>query len=312
MVSVSVVMPVYNGARFLAATVGSILAQTERELELIAVDDGSTDATPDILASYAARDPRIRIIRQRENGGITRALITGCDAAVAPVIARQDCGDVSRPERLRRALELLAANPDCVLAACEAEFVGPGGERLYVTAHATLAVRDALLHAALPELIGLPHHGTAVFRAEAYRAAGGYRPQFYFAQDVDLWIRLAGVGAILIDPEAQYEARMELGAISSRHRDAQMASALLSLQVRDATTDAEREDVLTRASSIRPRTREGNTDAGRRSLDAKALYFIASCLRRQANPKWRRYAIRSLGRNPLHLRSWLILLRSTP
>jgi hypothetical protein len=306
MVSVSVVLPIFNGARQLPATVESILGQTEKDLELVTVDDGSTDDTAAILASYAARDPRVRVVRQPANGGITRALVAGCAAARAPIIARQDCGDVSRPERLRRALALLAANPDCVLAACEAEYTGPAGERLYVTEQRKLAVRDALLHAPLSGLVGLPHHGTAVFRADAYHAAGGYREQFYFAQDVDLWIRLAALGAICIDPEPLYEARTDLGAISSRHRAAQVASASLSLQLRDATSDAMRDDLLARAAQIRPRR-----GPRRRRDDARALYFIASCLRKQSNRAWRQYALRSLGRNPLQLRAWTILFRRT-
>jgi glycosyltransferase involved in cell wall biosynthesis len=307
MVSVSVVLPVYNGARLLPATVESILGQTERDLELIAVDDGSTDDTAAVLAGYVARDRRVRVLRQRENGGITRALIAGCNAATAPVIARQDNGDVSRPERLQRALASLEANPDCVVAACEAEYLGPEGERLYVTNHSALDVREALLRAPLAGLLGLPHHGTAVFRADAYRRAGGYREQFYFAQDVDLWIRLAALGTICIDPEPLYEARTDLGAISSRHRPAQVASATISLQLRDATSDSARQELLARAAAIRPQPGARR----RRSDDAKALYFIASCLRQQSNVKWRRYALRSLERNPLQLRAWAIFLRGS-
>jgi glycosyltransferase involved in cell wall biosynthesis len=308
MVSVSVVLPVYNGARLLPATVESILGQTERDLELIAVDDGSTDDTPAVLARYAARDPRVRVLRQPENGGITRALIAGCDAATAPAIARQDNGDLSRPERLRRALAALDSTPEAVLVACEAEYLGPEGERLYVTKHASVDIREALLRAPLQGLIGLPHHGTAVFRADAYRRAGGYRLQFYFAQDVDLWIRLAKLGEIRIDPEPLYEARTDLGAISSRHRAAQVATATISLQLRDASSDAEREQLLARASAIRPLR---GAKRHRRD-DARALYFIASCLRRQSNAKWRQYALRSLRSNPLQLGAWAILFRRTP
>lgn len=307
MVSVSVVLPVYNGARLLPATVDSILGQTVRDLELIAVDDGSTDDTAAVLDAYAKRDPRVRVVRQSENGGITRALIAGCDAATAALIARQDCGDVSRPTRLERSLALMSNDEGCVLAACEAEYAGPGGERLYVTNHATLGVREALLYADLSGLIGLPHHGTAVFRASAYREAGGYRPQFYFAQDVDLWIRLAKLGEIRIDPEPLYEARTDVAAISSRHRAAQVATATISLQLRDATSDAQREELLARAAAIRP-VRGARR---RRRDDAAALYFIASCLRRESNGAWRRYALRSLRSNPLQLRAWAILFRRT-
>jgi glycosyltransferase involved in cell wall biosynthesis len=91
-VKLSVVMSVLNGAGDLARTLDSIFAQTERDFELIVIDDGSTDDTPSILARQS--DPRIRVITQ-PNEGLTRALIRGCEAARAPLIARHDCGDVS-------------------------------------------------------------------------------------------------------------------------------------------------------------------------------------------------------------------------
>src|SRR5438132_1427436 len=80
---VSVVMSVYNGAAHLRPTLDSIASQTLRDVEIIVVDDGSTDATGDILREAAGRDARIRIITQ-ENRGLTRALIRGCATATAP------------------------------------------------------------------------------------------------------------------------------------------------------------------------------------------------------------------------------------
>ncbi len=80
---ISIVMGVYNDARHLRAALDSVLSQQGVELELIAVDDGSTDESPAILAEAAARDPRVRVVVQ-ENAGLTRALIRGCSLALAP------------------------------------------------------------------------------------------------------------------------------------------------------------------------------------------------------------------------------------
>jgi glycosyltransferase involved in cell wall biosynthesis len=276
---VSVVLPVYNGAMSLAATVDSILTQTERDLELIVVDDGSTDATAAILRGYT--DPRMRVIRQ-ENGGITRALIRGCQAARASLIARQDCGDVSRPERLERLLPLLAT---CVLAASEVAYFAPGGEAMYTTAHASKDIRDGLLHGGIDTIQSLPHHGSAVFRADAYERAGGYRAQFYFAQDLDLWIRMAALGDVCISQDVLYEARIDIRTISSLHRPEQVASTALTIALRDGGDPS----LVEEAAAIQPQKR-----AQSRLTDVRALYFIAACLRQKNDLRWLRYAWRAV------------------
>lgn len=274
---VSVVLPVYNGAASLGQTIETVLAQTMSDFELIIIDDGSTDATPSVLGAY--KDERIRVIRQ-ENGGITRALIAGCDAAKAGIIARQDSGDLSRPERLERMLPLLET---CVVAASQVAYSGPKGEALYTTSHTSKNVRYSLLHAGIGAIQSLPHHGSAIFRTDVYRRSGGYRPQFYFAQDLDLWIRMAALGDICITDDVLYEARIDVRAISSTHRREQVASAAIAIALRDGIGN------LADAAAIRPQRR-----AFTRSNQAKALYFIASCLRRRDDPRWRGYAFRAV------------------
>jgi glycosyltransferase involved in cell wall biosynthesis len=300
---ISVVLPVYNGASELAETIESILGQSEDDFELIAVDDGSTDATPEILGAYASRDSRVRVVRQ-PNGGLTRALIRGCDTVQAALIARQDCGDISRPERLRRMLGLFGARATCVVAAGECEFVGPGGETLYTTNHATKNLRAALLRARIDDIVSLPAGAAAVMRTEAYRRAGGYRAEFYFAQDVDLWIRMAGLGEVSVDPEVLYDVRVGVGTISSLYRAEQVASAAIAIALRDATEEPQRAALLHEAARIRPTPRAASAGA-----EANAHYFIASCLRRRHDERWRGYARRAVSSHPLHLRSWLLLLR---
>jgi glycosyltransferase involved in cell wall biosynthesis len=283
MTRLSVVMSVYNGAATLASSLDSILAQSEPDFELIVVDDGSTDATPHILRE--CRDPRLRVLMQ-PNAGLTLALIRGCSEARADVIARHDCGDRSHLDRFRKQLAVLDENPATVLVSCSTVTLGPGGERLYVARGQGDAVRDTLLHAQLENIQGLTHHGSAMFRRDAYLAAGGYRPQFYFAQDLDLWIRLAALGAIAFVDEELYEAHFHLGAISWTNRDEQIALTRLMLTMRDQPERAD--ELLARAAAIRPSHRKPS-----RVVRAKALYFIASCLRQAGDRRWRRYAWRA-------------------
>jgi glycosyltransferase involved in cell wall biosynthesis len=299
---ISVVMSVYNGAGTVGATIESILAQTERDFELIVVDDGSSDATPAILSSYAARDPRIRVVTQ-DNSGLTRALIRGCELARGEIIARHDADDRSLPERFRKQLEVL--RDDVVLVSCWSRVVGPGREHLYDMRADGDEVRASLLRDDVGSIRGLTGHGTSMFRRADYVAAGGYRAAFWFAQDLDLWLRFAPRGRIVFVPEVLYEVRYEPGAISASRRGDQVALATIALELRD---HPEREsELLARATAIRPRRARGSRRAA-----AQSLYFIASCLRTNGDVRFRRYARMALRKNPLNLRAWLILLRRLP
>ena len=295
MTKISVVLPLFNGAPSLPATLRSIAAQTEGDYELIAIDDGSTDETADILAAEAERDSRVRVITQA-NVGLTRALIRGCSEARAPVIARHDCGDRSHPERFARQLALMDAN---VLVASATRFHGPRNEELYVSRADGEAVRDSLLHADASHVRGIPHHGSAMFRRDDYFAAGGYREQFRFAQDLDLWIRLARRGSIAITDKVLYEATIEPRSISSLHRREQERLTAIAVALRDGGDEAA---LLAEAARVQP------SRSAKPSDEAAGLYFIAKCLRTQRNAAWRSYLLRALRRNPLHWRAWASLL----
>jgi glycosyltransferase involved in cell wall biosynthesis len=302
--TISVVMSVYNGARRLRPTIESILGQTDRDFELVIVDDGSTDATPAILASYAQLDPRVRVITQ-SNTGLTRALIRGCGEARGRLIARQDCGDESHPERLARQRALIDSAPDIVLVSCATAYRGPEGELLYDVSGQGDQVRESLLRDGVDSVRGLTHHGSAMFRRAAYQEAGGYRAEFYFAQDLDLWTRLARLGRIEFLSQVLYDAVIEPRAISAAYRGKQIESAGISLALRDEQlSGSERQALLDHAAAIRP-DRKRNV----RRDEASALYFIASCLRRNGDVRWRGYALTALRSNALHLRTWLLLLR---
>src|SRR5262249_4163130 len=127
---IDVLIPVYNAAATLSSALGSIAAQSFANIRIIAVDDGSTDATPDLLADFARADPRFLIVRQA-NGGIVSALNAGLARAEAPYLARFDSDDIVFPQRLERQRAYLEANPDCVAVGCDAEHIDEHGAPLH-------------------------------------------------------------------------------------------------------------------------------------------------------------------------------------
>jgi glycosyltransferase involved in cell wall biosynthesis len=294
MVKISVVMAAYNSAPTLPRAIDGLLAQTFDDFEIVIVDDGSTDATPTIVNGYAQREPRVRVISQA-NTGLTRALIRGCANARADVIARHDADDRSLPERLEKEYAALTASDDIVLASCGTRFIGPKDEELYIVRANGDEIRRSLLTDPPHKLHGITSHGSAMFRRDAYIRVGGYREQFRVAQDVDLWIRLAQLGRIAIVDDILYEASIGPANISTKNRPAQLASAGIAVRWRDDPRD----EVLEGARNI-TRTKEVDEAAG--------YYFIASCLRRNNDPRWRAYAWEAVRRDPFHLRAWIRLL----
>lgn len=301
---VSVVMSVYNGGRRLPETVESVLSQENVSFEFVIVNDGSTDETSEILERYAAQDARVRILH-REKQGLTKSLIEGCRMARGKYIARQDAGDVSLAGRLRKQLDEISAHADAAAVSGGTRFIGPEGEQLYEVLPVTPDLTTRLLELELNKIEGPSMHGCTMFSREQYEQVGGYRSAFYFAQDLDLWIRLAEIGKHVAIRDVVYEASLTIGAISSRYRKQQVETARLILESarlrRNALSDGE---VLRQGATIRA---DGNKRPGR-SERANALYFIGACLRQRSSPKASRYFQRAFLTYPLHLKSALRLM----
>jgi glycosyltransferase involved in cell wall biosynthesis len=303
---ITVVMGVYNGGKCLRETVDSVLAQAFEDFEFVIVNDGSTDNTGEILKEYAKKDPRIRIISQ-QNQGLTRALITGCGAARGEYIARQDCGDISKPERLAKQLEHIRADNSRVLVSCRVNFFGPAGEFLFTTSpdHHDASAQNSLLNARPDSLRGIGWHGTAFFPTEIYRKAGGYRPEFYFAQDMDLWVRLVKYGKVTFCPEVLYEAKFREGEISGVYRDEQLALTKIIVALRDLDpAGPEYQQWMEEARRIRP---QGKKIVPNRRK-AEQMFFLGSCLRSRKDPRCRDYFLKCVKLNPFHLKAWFSLL----
>ena len=301
---VSVVMSVYNGAQHLHRTLDSILAQRDVVFELVVIDDGSIDGSAAILEEYARGDTRIRVIRQ-ENRGLTRALITGCSEARAPYIARHDCGDTSHADRLRKQKEALDRDPGIAFVSCWTTMVGPGGELLFTAQGSGAAATEPMWILDPSQTWGTKdgpsRHAAVMFRVDAYRKAGGYRPEFYYGQDWDLWYRLAERGKFRMIPEALYTANFDVGTISAGARVAQQKLAKLSLAAMKARARGEPEtEILRRAANV------GKQKAPL-CAEARGLYFIGEILRRNDNARARSYFLRAIRSCPLHAKAWLRL-----
>ena len=206
--AVSVLMGVWNGAPRVREAIESVLGQTLGDLELVVVDDGSTDATASILGSFG--DPRVRVTRERR-GGLTSALRSALGLARAPLVARLDADDVALPERLERQRDFLERHPEVGLLGTAAREVDGIGREVGVVRPPT---EDAALRGAL-----IRHnpfvHSSVMMRRSALEQAGGYDPSFPVAQDYDLWMRMSRVTRMANLPEALVVRRLLPGRISA-------------------------------------------------------------------------------------------------
>lgn len=297
---ISVVLSVYNGADHLRESVDSILSQEGVLLELIVVDDGSTDRSGAMLDEYARNDTRVRVINQ-ENRGLTRALIRGCAAARGEFIARHDAGDISTPDRLTKQLEMIRSHGNAALVSCGTRFIGPAGEFLYTVTQEPADATNRLLTLDPSQIRGPSHHGSTIFRRSLYEHVGGYRKEFYFAQDLDLWTRLAEHGEHIVMPEVLYQAAISVGAISGRYRRKQVEITRFIVEAaRLRSLDMSQEPALARARSIGPDHSHRQDDSER----ADAYYFIGACLEKNGDPRSTMYLRQAIALCPFHVKAW--------
>ncbi len=297
---ISVVMSVYNGAHELPETMESILLQQDVSLEFIIIDDGSTDGSNLILDSYASRDARVRILHQ-EHQGLTCALIKGCSVAKGEYIARQDVGDISLPNRLRLQEEVFDQHQDCTFVSCWISVIGPKNEYLFTLKGRDLATGPIRILSKTGVIDGPTHHGSVMFRRAAYMEAGGYRGAFYFAQDWDLWYRLAALGTFMMIKQCLLRSRITPSSISALNRDRQIEYARLSRKSFGLRSSGHSDDVvLQEAERLHPHRSRGIARLAR----GRALYFIGKCLVNNKDMRATRYFLSAIFFNPFLLRAW--------
>lgn len=289
---VSVLMGVYNAADTLERTLDSILSQEGVELEFIVVDDGSTDASAEILDKRAAGDARLKVLHQ-QNTGLTIALQRGAELARGRCIARQDAGgDVSLPGRLAAQLAALDGDPEAVFATCGYRYVDSDGMFLCDEIPRAEKVAAGLSTLRVPGVSGIMH-ASAMFKADAFHSVGGYRAAFSVAQDIDLWLRLHEAGSCVAVQSIRYDCRFELNGISANKYAKQMAYADLAVRCALARRAGQLEPPLQASDEVRALHERSS---GNRVSEYH--YFVASCLRRRNPRQARTHYLRAWRNRP--------------
>ena len=215
---VSIILPVRNAAATVEEAVDSVLVQTLRDFELIAVDDRSTDGSGDKLRRAAERDPRVRIV-PGAGAGLTAALNAAVREARGRYVARQDADDRSMPSRLETQVNALDRHPTLCALGTAAMTIDDAGDAIgrFPTAHGVAAVRKGLRSAS-----ATPCHGSMMIRQDALAAVGGYRTAFATSQDFDLWLRLSERWDIDNLEEPLYHWRLSSGSVYGARRHTQV------------------------------------------------------------------------------------------
>ena len=192
---VSVLLPCYNAARTLKETLESLSCQTLEDFEVIAVDDGSTDATSSILQEWADVDERIHLIGQAHSGIVT-ALNAGMQACQSPFIARMDADDLAHPKRLALQVAFLEQHPEIAVVGCRVRGYPPEDVRqgfsIYLDWQNSLLTNEDIRREMFIE--SPLAHPSVIVRKEWLFKVGGYQ-EHGWPEDYDLWLRLYLAGA---------------------------------------------------------------------------------------------------------------------
>lgn len=219
--AVTVLIGAFENERTVAHAVKSILAQTQTDLELIVIDDGSQDRSAAVAQEAIGTDPRGRVMRLERNLGIARSLNAGLEAAAAPFVAIQDADDFSEPERLEREVAVLSSEPDVAVVGSRMREVDQAGRVLQP--RTSFAAGD--IGPVLMRFNPIPN-GSALIRRDAARAVGGYDPRYRYATEYDLWLRLAERHRLLALDDELATRVMGGGNVAARAERAQLAEGI--------------------------------------------------------------------------------------
>lgn len=303
--AVSVVMSVYNGESKLPDTLDSVLMQKGVDVELIVIDDGSTDHSLKILERYSSRDSRVRVLTQ-PNTGLTRSLIRGVEAASNDFVTRQDVGDIYYEGKLKKQAEFLLRHPEVALVSCGTRFVGPRREPLFEISQTSEDLSTGLVATEPGKLRGPSSHPSVMFRKALYLRVGGYRTQFKIAQDVDLWVRLREIAPVSALDEILVEAEITPNSLSGVYRAKHRTMGELIVQSAAARRSGGNESsILGAVESV-----ASGKARYRRQDVSNANYFIGRLLQTRRDLRCLRYFREALLVNPMNIRAMLMLIVS--
>jgi glycosyltransferase involved in cell wall biosynthesis len=299
-IAVSIVIPAYNHADFLAQAIDSVLAQ-DHPVEVIVLDDGSTDNTREVLACY---DARIHWETQ-PNMGQAATLNKGWAMARGELLGYLSADDFLYPDAIRKSVAALAAAPDAVVSYCDFDLVDPAGRRTRRVRRKAFSLERMLT------TLDCPPGPGALFRRSAFEAAGGWNPRLHQIPDFDYWLRLARYGRFIHIPEALAAWRIHPGSQSFATVGAERAAESVRV-ISDffATSELDAEIAALRPRSLASahlycaqlHARAGRYGAATSNLLAAQKLFPGTILRPGA---WRSVANGLFSRSAHRLSWWL-------
>lgn len=289
MTSLSVVLPIFNAENYLHLALDSIFSQSFTDFEVIAVDDGSSDTSLNILEKYATQDSRLKII-SRENRGLIYSLNEACVAAKSAYLLRMDADDICADDRFERQYRYMENNPDCVALGGRVLLIDDSGDPIKEMGEFESHQEIDSLH--MRGEGGAIIHPAAIIRKSAWEQAGKYRSDFPHAEDLDLFLRLAETGRLANLKHQVLSYRQHMESVGYTKRQEQFLSA------RKAVLDAVKRRGL-------------NTDL------VDSLKEKKSATKPEVYQKWawwalgaghtktaRKYAVKTLTETPIALSAW--------
>lgn len=290
---ISVILPVYNAERYLGEAIESILVQSLRDFELIAIDDGSKDRSRTLLEKIAVTDQRVRVI-SRPNTGIVGALNDGLAAARGEFIARMDADDWVTAQRFEKQVAFLRQHQNCVCVGSYFNYMDADGALIKWNPRETdhNAIERALLSGDGGALI----HPVIMARRAAIVQAGGYRVEAQWVEDLDLYLRLARIGELSNVPEVLLHYRYHTQSVNFTRNEGRHQRKLWVLE----QAYLARGLPFNRADWPMPPI---NTTIG---VDDARDFAISSLRFPPTSTPWR-YGLRALRLAPRDKRSWQTL-----
>jgi glycosyltransferase involved in cell wall biosynthesis len=207
---VSIVTPSFNQSRYLEETIESVLAQDYPNIEYIIIDGCSTDGSVEIIRRY---EDRLRLWVSEPDQGQTDAINKGFGAARGEVLAWLNSDDTYLPGAVAQAVDFLQRNPDAGMVYGDANLVDENGQLL-----GRFPARQTDYRQLLRGSVHIPQQ-SAFFRASHWRQVGPLDPDFYFAMDYDLWVRLAKISRLQYHPSLWANFRLHGGAKTTASDD---------------------------------------------------------------------------------------------
>lgn len=220
--TISIILCVHNGKPYVQTAIESVLAQTYGDFELVIVDDASTDGTREILAGFAQKDSRVRVITNDANLGLTKSLNIALREAQGVYVARMDADDVALPDRLAKQVAFLDAHPEIDVVGTAYEWIDEDSQ---VIGRPNVITEPDELHRALIRTNQFLH-GSVMMRRAVIEKMGGYDERVKKAQDYELWLRLSRTSQFANLPDVLMQKRMTKNMISFKSEHEQITCAL--------------------------------------------------------------------------------------